>query len=126
MPLKSLRGLNAISGYRVDDQSDIVETDTVNTSTSNTSIFSNMEEAKAAIALAMLSQLLKRFNNEWTPNWDDDSAKYSIFNARRNYQVRKYTKKSMSKPYLVFQTHESAEEFLKLHNSLIIKAQPFI
>lgn len=61
-------GLNTISGYQIDDQSDIVETDTVNTSISNTSIFSNMKEAKAVIALAMLSQLLKRFNNERPPN----------------------------------------------------------
>ncbi len=86
-------------------------------------VFKTEEQAKAAMALAMLTQQLADVNGEWTPNWEKQDA----FAIKLNLADEPYVfDKPYSQAFLVFRTKDEADNFLEANKSLILKAKVFI
>ena len=82
----------------------------------NKNVFAKKEQAKSALAMAQLSQLMYIYNDGWEPDWSNLQLKYCIVRT-----VNKLTLKSHNDIYqfLAFKTSELAEKFLKNFEPLI-------
>lgn len=75
-------------------------------------------------AVEQLLQLLKKFNQGWTPDWEDnETIKYCISGFGNGFSVYEFR---YQRVFLAFETEEKANEFLELHRELIKQAKPFI
>lgn len=109
--------LEFITGYFIRANSTTHKTTLISCCDMNKMVYATEKEADAALAMAQLSQLLKAYNGDWTPDWNDDyDNKYVI--ARSGYNIVKLT---CSKYYyfLTFKTVELRDEFLKNFEDLI-------
>lgn len=124
--VKSWEDLEYVAGYKVDLNSEIRMFTRVHTDYWNQNIWATIEQAEASIAMAMLSQLMKQANGDWTPDWEDDeddSLEHTItFNNERAIKDYSWTSRS----FLVFKSEEIRDEFLELHRDLIEKAKPLL
>lgn len=82
----------------------------------NKNVFATEEQAKASLAMAQLSQLLKEYNGDWVPNWEDLQKKYVI---KRIYKTCIIDTYSNTYFFLAFQTQVEAERFYDFHRLLI-------
>ena len=86
-------------------------------------IFKTEDQAKSAIALAMLTQQIADVNEEWTPDW----TKQDTFCIKLNLDDEPYVfDKPYSQAFLAFRTKDQADNFLEANKSLILKAKAFI
>lgn len=87
-------------------------------------IFATEEQARAAVALAQLSQLREVYRQEWTPDWNNGSqTKYSIANLEgKTYKNCAYRYGH----FLCFQSEEVRDEFLENFKDLIEEASPLL
>ena len=122
--VKSWEDLDKIEGYYVDTYANIYEAkgDLAIRGTSQQT-WATKEQAEASIAMAMLSQLMKQANGDWTPAWGYDDTKYVLYHAREkivedvSFDVHSF---------LAFKSKEIRDEFLELHRDLIEKAKPLL
>lgn len=121
---KTWEELKIIDGWFVRGASIIEEVEEQDTITMNKNIFATKEQAEASIALAQLSQLLKVYRENWTPNWsDNEQKKWCIyFHSNELYNVTFY----QAHHFLSFPTQELAQEFLDNFRDLIEKAKPLL
>lgn len=120
---KCWKDLDRIEGWYVDGSSGVIfhSSDTRQTSKN---IFATEEQAKASIAMAQLSQLMKHVNGDWIPDWGDcQSKKYSIRLIGASLTAIWY---STSRAFLAFPTVEIRDTFLKNHEGLIMAAEELL
>lgn len=121
---KTWKELNKINGYFIDGSSRIEKLDTsINCEDVNKNVFATEEQAKAAIALAQLSQLMKVYNDGWVPDWKDGDWKFNIEifeNTPRLSQI------SRSSAFLVFKNKALTHLFLENFKDLITNAKPLL
>ena len=107
---KKWEDLKEIQGYYVTQNSKI------STPLSNLvliekhNIFATHNQAKSAIAMAKLSQLIAVYNGDWVADWKNlNQNKYCIVSDGKCLSIFKYL---MIKEFLAFKDMETAEEFL--------------
>lgn len=111
--------LKEIAGWFITPGAKTQYADFLYTVKENTNLFATKEQAEAAIALAMLSQLVKRENegkDGGTELYTIGLNKYNDFVPYKNYSGREIM--------LSFYSKESAERFIYLHHKLLTKALP--
>lgn len=115
---KSWKDLYMISGSFVDGNSDIAQITGCSTSSCNKDIYATENQARASLAEAQLSQLLKEiYDGEgWKPVWDGVQAIYCITLYRGVPTVGQWFRNAI---FLAFPTEELAEQFLENHRDLI-------
>jgi len=80
--------------------------------------FYNQKEAKSALAMAQLSQLMAVYNDGWVPDWENDKdCKYVIF--RGQGPALKVDSYYYSYNYLAFKSFVIRNEFLLNFRDLI-------
>ena len=79
-------------------------------------LFATENQARSALAMSQLSQLMKHVNRDWKPDWSDDGIKYTIeFIGNR---INTSWLKSCAN-FLSFPTEKIRDQFLEDHRSLI-------
>ena len=123
---KSWEELGVIKGCYVTNQSNIMQLDHGDSRFGgiDKNLWATEEQAEASIAMAMLSQLMKQANGDWTPDWSKgNQIKYTIANKYdklcEDYQFG-------FSAFLAFKSEEIRDEFLELHRDLIEKAKPLL
>ena len=88
------------------------------------STFATKEQAEASIAMAQLSQLMKVYNDGWTPDWSDRATeKYVIFYSENKIEV---ATSLIIHHSLRFKTKELRNKFLLNFRDLIEQAKPLL
>lgn len=111
-------------GFYIDDKSDIVtylhNKVTIESKDGSENVFATEKQAKAALAMAQLSQLMSVYNDGWEFNPDGNfkptSKAYTII-RRRNEIKSDYFENNWT--FLAFKTAEIRDEFLKNFEYLI-------
>jgi hypothetical protein len=106
---KSWEGLGKISGYYINGNCEIIDySDKVLDTNKNT--FATENQAKSALVMAKLSQLIAVYNDGWVADWSDGNQnKYCII-CDKSVRIGVYTN---LKKFLTFKTRELAKEFLE-------------
>jgi hypothetical protein len=94
------------------------------TSPSNRNIFATTEQAKAMLAMAQLTQLMKRVNGDWVPNWTNKSEDKHIIYVYRDVITTETVWHSQE--FLAFQLKENRDKFLAMYKDLIEEAKPLL
>lgn len=92
----------------------------------NRNVFVTIEQTKAAVALAQLSQLREVYRQGWVPDWTDDTnayQKWCIDYVEGKPEVDVWRTREF---FLSFQSKEIAEEFLENFRDLIEQARPLM
>lgn len=121
---KIWRELGAIiSGYYIDDDSKITErprSDQYYYCSSNYNIFATEKQAKSALAMARISQIMandERFGGPVTDQeWQEPKTKYIIQRVRNHIDIDGY---SHMYSFLAFHTREQRDLFLKENEDLV-------
>ena len=108
--------LGAINGHYLNNDYGLSEAINCTTINRMKSVFASHKEAKSALAMAQLSQLMKVYRNGWEADWNDRSYKYCIEFYKGNVQVDDYFYQNH---YLSFPTKELAKQFLENFRDLI-------
>ena len=115
---KRWEDLGRVSGWYVDQDSDVRHVYSVVAKDTNYDAFATEQQARSfGIIYPQLTQLMKAYRGEWVPDWEDrESAKSTIEfdHTGVNIQIRLVTRMPIS-----FPTHEIAEQFLNDHRELI-------
>jgi hypothetical protein len=107
---KSWEELGKISGYYMTKDSEIKDIQSLSTYTNNYNIFVTENQAKSAIAMAKLSQVMAVYNDGWVADWNDKSQKkWSIYFFKDSIVINELQN---TKNFLMFKTQKIAEEFL--------------
>jgi len=114
---KSWKELGIVSGYRIGIYGYILDS-RKNVTTSNYSIpiFATGKQAKSALSIAQLSQLMKVYNDGWEADWDNDSNKYVIKRSCNELFTDWY---ESTYHFLAFKSAAIRDEFLKNFEPLI-------
>lgn len=117
--------LGEINGFAISDAGGIFR-DTggiysfaspVNTEYNNRNIFATESQAKSALAMAQLSQLMKHVNGDWVADWTDaNKFKYVI---KRFGQTILTATNERTYMFLAFPTSAIRDQFLSDHEQLI-------
>ncbi len=109
--------LGEISGWFVNVNCSIKEMLRLNTNfVSNRNVFATESQAKSALAMAQLSQLMKNVNGDWVADWDKDENKHVIRRAMNNIGI--CTAMNWYH-FLSFPTAAIRDQFLSDHKQLI-------
>lgn len=120
---KTWEDLKSVKGWWVTEQANL-NTANSNAEKGNENVFVTKEQAKAAIALAQLSQLREVYRQGWVPDWKNSGvAKYSI--TKIKYEIDTVNIYN-SAHFLSFQSEEVRDEFLRNFKDLIEEASPLL
>ena len=121
---KRWEDLEKIEGYWVTEYSNISKSCLFNTADNNRNIFLTEAQAKAAIALAQLTQLREVYRQGWVPDWNyAGEMKHSIIKLDGKIDS---TMLWRSAHFLTFQSAEVRDQFLKNFKDLIEEASPLL
>lgn len=108
--------LNTIDGYFVDEYSIITSIGDAVAEKHNLNVFATEKQALSALAFAQLSQLAKRMNNGWEPDWEDnDERKFTVHCVGGLFRISIWFKDHC---HVAFKTEEMAKFSLKNHAEL--------
>jgi hypothetical protein len=119
---KTWRELKEINGWYVDQMSAIFKYVHGAPLAANKNTFATESQAKAAIALAQLSQLREVYRDGWKPE-SENEYKYIINCEKGGLSIGMVYGHSY---FLSFQSEEIAQEFLTNFRDLIIEAAPLL
>jgi hypothetical protein len=109
---KSWEELNKVNGYYVDIKSKVNYTNSMLTNNHNNLIFKTENQAKSAIAMAKLSQLMAVYNDGWVSDWNDATQpKFCIFMEEGKKLVVGCFHNQ--KQFIAIKTDSLAKEFLE-------------
>lgn len=117
-PAKRWEDLKEVSGWYIDSYSEPVYIENVHVSSlASRRLYATENQARSALAMAMLSQLMKDVNGEWKPTWNSTYQKkyiieFTNFKINTNYYYE-------FPCFLSFPTKEIRDEFLANHRELI-------
>ena len=109
-----------IAGYCVHVNSKILPYDIYEKDSSNKNVYATENQAKAALAEAQLSQLLKEIyeGEEWLPDWENNEQ-LKLCMCIRYGKVDITVARTFPRFFISLPTQELAEQFLKNHRELI-------
>jgi hypothetical protein len=81
---KSWGELEILKGFWIDDDSDIRTADMDSYSETDKNVFKTEKQAKKALAMSQLSQLMAVYNDDWKPDWSSPQDKYAIYRYGNN------------------------------------------
>jgi hypothetical protein len=113
---KSWKELKELAGYYINTYSKIITEFYGIISNDNRNVFATEKQAKSALAMAQLSQLMKIYNDGWEPDWNDLSIKYTLSRVGNNIVNGVY---AQYYNFLTFPNKEIRTEFLKNFEPLI-------
>ena len=114
---KSWEELEEINGFWINQNSLIPKAFKEDPLKHNSNIFHTEKQAKSALAMAQLSQLMAVYNGDWVADWKDASQKkYTIDRCENNIEKNYHT---VYYKFLSFKSAEIRNEFLKNFESLI-------
>lgn len=113
--LKSWDDLGEVSGFYVDSFSKVESYENRPVNEENRNVFATENQAKASLAKAQLSQLLKSFFGGWNPHLDN----YAIFPQINGNVITPYIGISILPQFLAFRSREKAMLFYQQHEALI-------
>lgn len=117
--------LKTIGGYYVSTRSNVESTggdfnlDFVEDLNTMKNLFATREQAEASLALAQLTQLVKAYNNDWDPDWENMSQQKFTIIITRNSLLE-----SNSFSFLAFKSAELRSSFVKNFKDLLLKVKP--
>ena len=114
---KKWEDLKEISGFFVDIFSDIESNGQDKVCYENKNIFYTKKQARSALAMAQLSQLMAAYNGDWVADWGDFEQKKYIIERVKNKINKNGT--TFYYTFLSFKTSELRDEFLKNFEPLI-------
>ena len=120
---KTWEELENVGGWFVTTDSKLSSNSKMLTTLSARHTFATEEQAKAAIALAQLSQLREVYRQGWVPDWSAYNDKHCIRFYKNTLIIDNLTSLDY---FLSFQTSEIAEEFLENFRDLIEQAKPLM
>jgi hypothetical protein len=124
--VKNWEELNNIQGWFTNNMSNVryATTDTLSVNLYDyRNTWATKEQAKASLAMAQLSQLIKFYNDGWEPDWTDGSYKYTIVVVKEK-PVKDIV--NQTNKFLVFKTEKIRDKFLTNHSDLINQAKPLL
>lgn len=112
---------NTFEGFFIDAYGDIIEVTKLPNTVKNYNIFATKKQAKSALAMARISQIMandiKNFGGAITDiEWGNDETKYIIY--RNGYNIATTRATSMYE-FLAFHTEEQRDLFLKKYDRLV-------
>jgi hypothetical protein len=108
---KSWEELEVIKGFFVQNDSVIWNADPLKVVPSNQNVFATENQAKSALAMAKLSQVMTVYNDGWVADWSDgNKLKWCILFVQKNLKIHT---SFLSKHFLTFKTKKLAQEFLE-------------
>ena len=121
---KSWEELGKVNGWYVTTYSFVAKSAIQNTHHENKNIFATESQAKAAIALAQLSQLREVYRAGWQPDWyNADQTKHCIIRLDGKIDTSMLYS---SDHFLSFQSPEIRDEFLANFKNLIEEASALL
>jgi len=114
--------LKEVSGYMIDEESQIQGGVTGNTKhKDNKAIFRTEKQAKSALAMAQLSHLIWEANGREELDWTNDKTKYSIDKCENQIQKTIYSRMYYTHMYrfLSFKTPEIRDKFYEVNKDLV-------
>lgn len=111
----SWEDLEEISGYYIDESSDITKQLKLINNAYHKNIFKTQKQAESALAYAQLTQLMADCG-DCDVDWEDYQTKYCI---RRIDNLLEIVKLCRTFDFLAFTTPEIALEFMQKHEELI-------
>jgi hypothetical protein len=102
--------LDKISGYYISTYSELYNSTGMNVER-NHNTFATENQAKSALAMAKLSQVMAVYNDGWVADWKNaEKAKWCIYQNAYELEIRFLYR---VKTFLAFKTEELAKEFLE-------------
>lgn len=114
--LKDWSELRGIAGYYVSEVSAIKAYTTERISSYNKNVFATEKQAKSALAMAQLSQLMKDLGSECEVDWSDGTRKQCIVRINNRLEISTY---EGSYHFLAFKTAKVRDAFATKHERLI-------
>lgn len=116
---KRWEDLSKVSGFLIGDNGLIYDAwDRVpNITSRNRNVFATKKQAKSALAMAMLSQLMKQANGDWEPDWEDSRERKYIIARNGNKLLKGWA--SHAYEFLAFKDEDVRDEFFENHRELI-------
>ena len=103
--------LKLIDGYYYNVHSELNLASEYSTVAENYNVFATENQAKCALAMAKLSQVMAVYNDGWVADWDNDTQeKYVIVKFRNKIQINDG---SLYKEFLTLKSQELALLFLQ-------------
>lgn len=114
---KRWEDLGRVSGWYVDEDSDVRHVYSVVAKDTNYDAFATEQQARSfGIIYPQLTQLMKAYRGEWVPDWSVANAKYCV--ALQEGKLMVVTVFISNQP-ITFPTADIAEQFLTDHRDLI-------
>jgi hypothetical protein len=113
---KSWEELKGVSGFYTTTRGAVIHTQAQPIENYSFSVYATEKQAKSALAMAQLSQLMKVYNDGWEADWDDSTDKACVIRRSNNIAVCYYTSVYQ---FLTFKTQLIRDEFLKNFEPLI-------
>lgn len=116
--VKKWDDIGRIKGWYIDEYSSIYNCTGYSSDATNKNIFATENQARSALAIAQLAQLMKHVNVDWKPDWNDSrQVKYTI---EIMYQdVIDIYARDTTRMFIAFPTFDVAKQFLEDHRALI-------
>ena len=107
---KSWEELEKVRGYFIEGGESKISYADLYSTLENQNIFATGNQAKSALAMAKLSQVMAVYNDGWVANWSDGMQdKWCIVSYLGKQTIEKQTS---YKEFLTLKTEELAQEFL--------------
>jgi len=105
-------------GFYISNLSEIIDADITNVGQcwKDTNMFATKAQAKSALAMAQLSQLMKHVNKGWEPDWTDGNTKYCLRAENGKLSIRRCLGTHF---FLAFRDEETMKGFLNAYEDLI-------
>ena len=114
---KSWEEIKEVKGYWVDEDSGINKKHWRRfVPEIDKNIFKTEKQAKKALAMAQLSQLMAVYNDGWEPDWGDEECKYTIQRDSSDIVIDIWRH---GYQFLTFKTKEIRDKFFKNFKPLI-------
>lgn len=116
--IKTFEDLTSVSGYYIDTNSQIKSIQEAPADEYVYNVFSTKKQAKSALAMAQISQLIPCYGGEITDEeWRDDSIdKYAIYRDGNKLSTNEFYS---FYHFVAFHTEEQRNEFLKYNERLV-------
>ena len=121
---KQWEELDEVGGYFISDFSETGGINPQPTLKRNRKIFHTLEQAKASIAMAQLSQLMAEVNGNWKPNWYDGDEKKFVIYFLGDHCV--WNASHCKQRFLAFPDGKIADKFIETYRELINIAKPLL
>lgn len=108
------KDLEKISGCSITNESDIIHWSELTTIEGNKNVFLNDKDAKSALAMAQISQLLPYYDDN--VDWHKVTDKYCLVRVGSNIRIETW---QTTYHFLAFNSRKEAERFLKYNEQLV-------